>query len=32
MGWVFELREGRVARIRFPDRPTEALNAVGLRE
>jgi ketosteroid isomerase-like protein len=32
MGWVFELREGRVAGIRFPDRPIEALSAVGLRE
>jgi ketosteroid isomerase-like protein len=32
IGWVFELREGRVARIRFYDRPTEALEAAGLRE
>jgi ketosteroid isomerase-like protein len=32
MGWVFELREGQVARIRFYDRPKDALRAVGLRE
>ena len=32
MGWVVELHEGRVARIRFYDRPAEALEAVGLRE
>jgi ketosteroid isomerase-like protein len=32
MGWVVELHEGRVARIRFYDGPTEALEAAGLRE
>jgi ketosteroid isomerase-like protein len=32
MGWVFEFREGRVARMRFYAPPTDALEAVGLRE
>jgi ketosteroid isomerase-like protein len=32
MGWVFEVREGRVARMRFYAQPSEALAAVGLRE
>ena len=30
MGWVFELRDGRVARMRFYAQPSEALEAVGL--
>ena len=32
MGWVFEFRDGRVARMRFYAQPSEALEAVGLRE
>jgi ketosteroid isomerase-like protein len=32
MSWVFEFREGRVARMRFYAPPTDALEAVGLRE
>ena len=32
MGWVFEFRDGRLARMRFYAPPAEALDAVGLRE
>jgi ketosteroid isomerase-like protein len=32
MGWVFEFRDGRVARMRFYAQPDDALEAVGLRE
>jgi ketosteroid isomerase-like protein len=32
MGWVFEIREGRVARMRFYAQPSEALEAMGLSE
>ena len=32
MGWVFEVRDGRVARMRFYASPADALEAVGLRE
>ena len=32
MGWVFEFRDGRLARMRFYAQPAEALEAVGLRE
>ena len=32
MGWAFEIRDGRVARMRFYAEPSEALEAVGLRE
>ena len=32
MGWVFDFRDGRVARMRFYASPAEALEAVGLRE
>jgi ketosteroid isomerase-like protein len=32
MGWVFEFRDGRVARMRFYASPAEALEAVGLPE
>ena len=32
MGWVFEFRDGRVARMRFYAQPSEALEAAGLRE
>jgi ketosteroid isomerase-like protein len=32
MGWVVEFREERVTRIRFYAPPTDALEAVGLRE
>jgi ketosteroid isomerase-like protein len=32
MGWIFEFRGGRLARMRFYSQPAEALAAVGLRE
>jgi ketosteroid isomerase-like protein len=32
MGWVFEFREGRLARMRFYAQPADALEAVGLPE
>jgi ketosteroid isomerase-like protein len=32
MGWVFEFREGRVERMRFYAKPSEALEAMGLSE
>jgi ketosteroid isomerase-like protein len=32
MGWVFEFRDGQLARMRFYAQPAEALAAVGLRE
>jgi ketosteroid isomerase-like protein len=32
MGWVFEFRDGRVARMRFYASPSEALEAAGLPE
>jgi ketosteroid isomerase-like protein len=32
MGWVFEFRGGRVARMRFYAQPAQALEAMGLRE
>jgi ketosteroid isomerase-like protein len=32
LGWVFEFREARVARMRFYAPPADALEAVGLRE
>ena len=32
MGWVFEFREGRLARMRFYAQPAQALEAVGLSE
>jgi len=32
MGWVFEFRDGRLARMRFYAHPGEALEAVGLSE
>ena len=32
MGWVFEFRDGRLARMRFYAQPADALEAVGLRE
>jgi ketosteroid isomerase-like protein len=32
LGWVFELRNGRVRRMLFYSSPSEALEAVGLRE
>jgi len=32
MGWVFEIRDGRLARMWFYSQPSEALEAVGLSE
>ena len=32
MGWVFEIRDGRLARMHFYAQPGEALEAVGLQE
>jgi ketosteroid isomerase-like protein len=32
MGWLFEIRDGRVARMWFYSHPAEALEAVGLSE
>jgi ketosteroid isomerase-like protein len=32
MGWVFEFRGRRVARMQFYAQPAQALEAVGLRE
>jgi ketosteroid isomerase-like protein len=32
MGWVFEIRDGRLARMRFYAQRSEALEAVGLSE
>jgi ketosteroid isomerase-like protein len=32
MAWVFEFRQGRVARMRFYAQPADALEVVGLPE
>ena len=32
MGWVFEVRDGRLARMRFYAQPADALESVALQE